>query len=764
MEFQNLDTVKLKTAAGQWANDIKKDAEVTISKITLYHYRANIFLLQRFAEKKSDNQHITPLRYAMIFEILCPGQAATKIMSSKNFPLYCPHIAINDFVFRFTSHMVAARVDLPAFAVDDIKEAYKTKIPENYSAEWVFLPHCTAPGGGGIKLSASLRTDEPAVVLYEKARLAIPGQKNRTTEQLKPCSFYTLDIPFLRSIADRWANDYQEEGVLIDRITLHPMGIPPSLKQLLNNPCREQKHAVVFHCPECTSDDVLIHDTAADILDKISGDGFSPYHALFSATQELVSGSVLFYESFENVYLKQPSEDWQKEWRFVLLYSEAIVGCDIWQDTGIELYKAGSVSQAKENHQTANPITDTITKRLPEVDSEKNGRNGQDDGDQGTSIDDNMAISLSNKKRKEFLGDPTVLFDSRNEALEKNLWDTHFRPIVDLHFNSASSLQYEYFPEPPYITQGDLNSMWNTILLCFHSSDYEPEDIKEVMFFLAAGMPDTKRNVSIDELKQIFHPLLKGILEDKTLPSFLMFLYHECDVKPCKGAEEPFHSKDHQTPEALTKETTEPVLERDQQGQVRRFIDEGATWRIQFDGITETITYGKPIEYILELLRQPPGKEISCVEIVQAVAGVSGGAMPEQGGGINAQSATRSLQGKDMGILKNLVREACEKYINDPYSQQDDWTKVVSYARDNGLLVNLTTNGDLVIKPVQNRSSVVRVNQAQNTFSKAKKRFLKKIKNDILRDHFEAAIIVSKGCVSYGNDPDTPPKWNIIKK
>jgi len=87
--------------------------------------------------------------------------------------------------------------------------------------------------------------------------------------------------------------------------------------------------------------------------------------------------------------------------------------------------------------------------------------------------------------------------------------------------------------------------MWNTIHLYFHLSDYKPEDIKDVMDFLAAGMPDTERSVSIDELKQIFHPLLKKILKDKTLPSFLMFLFHECDVKPCNGGDNPCQANGH---------------------------------------------------------------------------------------------------------------------------------------------------------------------------------------------------------------------------
>ncbi len=811
MEFQNLDTFKLKTAAGQWAKDIKKDSEVTISKITLYHYRTNIFLLQRFAEKESDNHHITPLRYAMIFEILCPGEAATEIMSSKNYPLYCPYIAINDFVFRFTSHMAAARVDLPAFAVNDIKEAYKSAIPKKFTAEWVFLPHCTAPGGGGIEMPASMRTDESAVVLYDIARLAIPGQKNIIPEQIKPCSFHALDIPFLRSIASRWGNDYHEKGVLIDRITMHPMGLSIPLKEVLHNPVKDHKYAVVFHCPDCTSDDLSIQDTAAEILDKISGDGFSPYHSLFSATQERGSGSILFYESFENVYLSQPPEDWQKEWRFVLLYSGAVVGCDVWQDTGIELYKAENISRAKENHQTAIPIKDTKNERLPGITSEKNGRKVQDEKDQGTSIDDNMAISLSDKNRKEYLGDQTVIFDSRDEVLERNLWDIHIKPIVDLHFNSASDLQYEYFPEPSCIAQGDLNSIWNNILFHFHTSDYEPEDIKDVMGFLAADMPDTKRNVSIDELKEIFHPLLKGILEDKTLPSFLMFLYHECDVKPCKGTEESCQSNDHvlhattnliinqqnvfytasptdsnveptseyQAPETLTKDTTSPGVIDPNKWQFR-FT--GSMWEIDFKGRRYSIIDDMPVRYMIPLIKQPevPFKYTLLCHLVAGGTISDGPTVTKnfkdaesaedksdfvdnlyyQGGKIEMERTDEQID-----KMRNNSDRVYQKYRSDMGREEENWKLWKAHVLDAYGLLIMERGGDLIFKKPKHQSSTDMAESykiAKNRVSQYKRRFFKQLKeknHTKLYEHFKQYLESTDGSIQY-TVPKGKPQWN----
>lgn len=132
---------------------------------------------------------------------------------------------------------------------------------------------------------------------------------------------------------------------------------------------------------------------------------------------------------------------------------------------------------------------------------------------------------------------PATIVEKRNENIERVIWNTNIQPLIDLHYNGV--FQYQFFPEPVMITQGDLDNMLRkTMVLCYrgydpifghyqirqttggHKEEAKDDFVKEVMKRLKASQ--TKFN-SID-LKGLFYTFLDDLFQEETLPIFLELL------------------------------------------------------------------------------------------------------------------------------------------------------------------------------------------------------------------------------------------------
>lgn len=158
--------------------------------------------------------------------------------------------------------------------------------------------------------------------------------------QLTPHLFPNLNPSVLESIAAHWVSDYREKDVNIERITIHPRGMPIFLKEVLPNGSDSRKYVVVFHCPDCTRDDLpSANDTAQEHLEKVMNNEFSPYYDLYAATTgSYRNDSILFYASFRDAYTTNPGKNWRHEWQFIMKYQGAVIPADVWKTTGLTLY------------------------------------------------------------------------------------------------------------------------------------------------------------------------------------------------------------------------------------------------------------------------------------------------------------------------------------------------------------------------------------------------------------------------------------------
>lgn len=160
--------------------------------------------------------------------------------------------------------------------------------------------------------------------------------------RLSPYPFPNLNLSVLRMIAKHWVTDYKEKGLNIAKITIHPRGMPISLKEVLSSCSDSRKYVVIFYCPDCTRDDLpSANDSAKEHLKKLMNDEFSPYYDLYMATSgNCDNNSILFYSSFPDVYMTHPKENWVCDWQFIMKYQEATIPADVWKETGEVLYPA----------------------------------------------------------------------------------------------------------------------------------------------------------------------------------------------------------------------------------------------------------------------------------------------------------------------------------------------------------------------------------------------------------------------------------------
>jgi hypothetical protein len=155
----------------------------------------------------------------------------------------------------------------------------------------------------------------------------------------QPFTFKHLDIDNMKTIAGRWAADYTENGALVNTISIHPVLLPIPWAEVLPGQ-KGPKYAVVFHCPDCTRDDLpSANDSEEDFLQKVMENDFSPYTNLWC---DLTNKSKhLFYRGlFESVYRDIPPDNWISEWRFILKYSGAMFPLDVMADSGVVLFPA----------------------------------------------------------------------------------------------------------------------------------------------------------------------------------------------------------------------------------------------------------------------------------------------------------------------------------------------------------------------------------------------------------------------------------------
>jgi hypothetical protein len=182
-QFPGLNTDMLMKAAGKWARHIQNEYAVKISGITLYGFQSSFASDQNLSEKPQNEdgtEHISSLKYAIVFFIDCPGEAQN---SGEWFA--CPHQHISSFISGHQSHIKPGFMGIPDFAMTGIQAAYSGEVPDNYKDEWVILPACTGPGCNGIEIPEGVRKDEPNLILYWKA----PPKKIHEQETLERESF-----------------------------------------------------------------------------------------------------------------------------------------------------------------------------------------------------------------------------------------------------------------------------------------------------------------------------------------------------------------------------------------------------------------------------------------------------------------------------------------------------------------------------------------------------------------------------------------------
>jgi hypothetical protein len=175
---------------------------------------------------------------------------------------------------------------------------------------------------------------------------------------LEPFLFKHLDIDALKIIAGRWAEDYNEKSVRVQTISIHPVAMPIPWAEVLPGQ-KGPKYAVVFHCPDCTRDDLPnATDSAGEHLQKVLNGEFSPYTDLWC---DLTNKSKhLFYRDlFESVYRDTPPDNWISEWRFVLKYSGETIPLDVLPDAGVVLFPAPANMNIQTNETPGSVPTET---------------------------------------------------------------------------------------------------------------------------------------------------------------------------------------------------------------------------------------------------------------------------------------------------------------------------------------------------------------------------------------------------------------------
>jgi hypothetical protein len=132
--------------------------------------------------------------------------------------------------------------------------------------------------------------------------------------------FPRLNIDKLKIIAKRWADDYDD--VPIDRIVLYPYA---SKYQKYFNTFVEKKYVIIF---EISAEDEIYglvgkarldHDMAV-VRGEVPSD---PLYKFILATEQYTSiiqdkkFLAFITKDFEDVYLKEPNENFRSEWMFV---------------------------------------------------------------------------------------------------------------------------------------------------------------------------------------------------------------------------------------------------------------------------------------------------------------------------------------------------------------------------------------------------------------------------------------------------------------
>ncbi len=474
--FSELNIDRLRDRARCWIKDVHGDLGISIGRTTLYKYRANIPMQTRLAQRfrEDDGPYISPLKYAVVFTLNCPGEAQEPAEEYST----CRHATYSSFIARYTSHMAATHVDMPAFAVNGIRDAYKADIPANFTDEWMFLPYCSGSGCEGIFLPASVRTDEPSVLLFDEDKsfsLLIKNSEqegsggNEVNTKLIPSHnpsalFPELNLNKLRTMSENWVTQFQKQDGFFNQIILcrysanrfyeyqapkyavvldvrhyekpdyidGPRHLELFVSELANSPycslaCLTNYAAWAKKDPKGSRSQLKKHFpwnylffNEEDQRNEVDYQKKFIEQSGFQSSSDFVSAGIPYYfeeDYFTDVYVDRAPDNWRHQWLFIPLFK----GCELpnqiqIKDIAVIYPNDGSRDDGKKlKGKGPDPkLFEKYVHLACEFMSKKKERTGQ--APLRSELEDHLQALL--QKNNEALGDRAVLPD----AVFRKIW------------------------------------------------------------------------------------------------------------------------------------------------------------------------------------------------------------------------------------------------------------------------------------------------------------------------------------------------------
>lgn len=352
------------------------------------------------------------------------------------------------------------------------------------------------------------------------------------------------------------------------------------------------------------------------------------------------------------------------------------------------------------------------------------------------------------------------------EAQERMIWAQEIQPILTKHFNSA--LRYKWFPEPAVITSDDLVAVWDKLLLHLLDLDedndprwtvfeaytlenpYDPEDfLPGVMMFLKADMPDTERGVPIGDLKTLFFPYLRTVVDDGSLPVFLAYIDHERGGDICE------------TEQAETSHDVPPVPNVPDKNKWS-FTLNGPVWDVTFNGEAGPVKDSIPVRRMLPALEQP-GVKFGYIQLVQMTSGSGGETQTEKPDGLSIQMGGEEILTKhDLETWQAAASLEHKRYKENPEAEGEKWNQFKTALQNGGYYV-IEDEESVQVKESKHKPDIDRQHKkAGDAVGKNRKEFLKSIQHlPKLHDHMERFLKRKNGLIY--NPPKGSPAWKIIK-
>jgi len=188
------------------------------------------------------------------------------------------------------------------------------------------------------------------------------------------------------------------------------------------------------------------------------------------------------------------------------------------------------------------------------------------------------------------------------------------------------------------------------------------------------------------------------------------------------------------------------------------------TWKIIFDGESDSFKIGKPIQYMAEILKQPHGKTINYIKLAQLVEGTHIENKSIESHDLNIESSGRKHTARDKEKMRRALGIQYERYLIDPVKEKDNWMKAKEFAQTEYGIIAKDEAGELSFTESkwQNEKNP-EYEKVRKTVSANKNRFLKAIKNfSTLHQHFTTYLKAENG-ITY-DPPKGSPTWKIISK